>query len=97
MVPGARQEAKAHADRHRKLMQALAADVAAARPASAAELVEFVRDADARLAVVVADEAAVVAQFPAFPKVLNLNPSIDPHPSMMKCSSVLRFNAYCMF
>ena len=69
LVPGARQEAKAHADRHRKLMQALAADVAAARPASAAELVEFVRDADARLAVVVADEAAVVAQFPAFPKV----------------------------
>ena len=68
-MPSARQEAKAHADRHRKLMQALAADVAAARPASAAELVEFVRDADARLAVVVADEAAVVAQFPAFPKV----------------------------
>ena len=30
---------------------------------------ESVRDADARLAVVVADEAGVVAQFPAFPKV----------------------------
>ena len=30
---------------------------------------ESVRDVDARLAVVVADEAAVVAQFTAFPKV----------------------------
>ena len=32
-------------------------------------LVKSVRDVDARLAVVVADEAAVVAQFTAFPKV----------------------------
>jgi len=62
------QVAKADADRHRKLVQALAADVAGLRAGSAAELVEFARDADARLAVVVADEAAVLAQFPAFPK-----------------------------
>jgi len=49
-------------------VQALAADVAGLRAGAAAELVEFVRDADAHLAVVVADEAAVLAQFPAFPK-----------------------------
>lgn len=62
------QMAKADADRHRKLIQKLAADVAAMQATTTAELVEFVRNADARLAVVVADEAAVVAQFSSFPK-----------------------------
>ena len=35
---------------------------------------ESVRDVDARLAVVVADVAAVVAQFPAFPNVSTSKP-----------------------
>ena len=78
---GARQVAKAHADRHRKLVQALAADVSAAQLASAGELVEFVRDADARLAVVVADEDAVIAQFPAFPKACPETVCSDPRSS----------------
>ncbi|KAK9827595.1 hypothetical protein WJX81_002104 [Elliptochloris bilobata] len=68
ITPQELEVAKAHANRHRKLVQALAAETAALQPASAGELLEFVRDADTRLAVVVADEAAVIAQFPSFPK-----------------------------
>lgn len=62
------QVAKAEADRNRKLICALADDVVSWQRPSAAELLDFVAIADARLAVVLSEEAAVLAQFPSFPK-----------------------------
>jgi len=63
------QLAKLDAEKHAVLVNGVAKDISAFQAQEMPSLVEYVRNTSACLGVIMTDEAAVLSQFPTWPKV----------------------------
>jgi hypothetical protein len=60
---------KADAERHASLISSLSKEISSFSAPDMPTLVEYVRDTNARLGIIMANEAAVLEQFPTWPQV----------------------------